>query len=54
MAKDKLISYGLWLHEYFLTKQKENKSEGSKEWEGEKKRGTGKRRVNVKLLKRLF
>ena len=25
MAKDKLISYGLWLHEYFLTKQKEKK-----------------------------
>lgn len=52
--KTNSLAMVLWLHEYFLTKQKEKKSEGSKDGEGEKKRGTGKRRVNIKLLKRLF
>ena len=55
MAKDKLFSHGplaAWIFSDKAEEKKKVKEVGG--GEGEKKRGKGKRSVNIKLLKRLF
>ena len=56
MAKDKLFSHGP-LAAWIFSDKAEGKKKKVKEvggGKGEKKRGMGKRSVNIKLLKRLF